>query len=104
MYESQGLDDEDFQSVYGKPLSVGNCVACGAFFALCFLHLVPQSEEKCKKQRAKMAPQATSPLKEVFQRRIESIHRPDLGIPYMSVILILIKCVSVPFKSKIQVS
>lgn len=46
MYESQGLDDEDFQSVFGKPLSVGNCVACGAFFALCFLHLVPQSEEK----------------------------------------------------------
>jgi len=42
----QGLDDEDFQSVFGKPLSVGNCVACGAFFALCFLHLVPQSEEK----------------------------------------------------------
>jgi len=42
----QGLDDEDFQSVFRKPLSMANCVACGAFFALCFLHLVPQSEEK----------------------------------------------------------
>ena len=25
---------------------MANCVACGAFFALCFLHMVPQSEEK----------------------------------------------------------
>ena len=29
-----------------KPLSIGNCLACGAFTALCFLHLLPQSDTK----------------------------------------------------------
>ena len=54
---SQGLEDEDFQSVFRKPLSIANCVACGAFFALCFLHLVPQSEEKWEGVFTKLAQQ-----------------------------------------------
>jgi hypothetical protein len=32
----------------GKILSYGNSVACGAFLAMCFLHLVPQMEHKWK--------------------------------------------------------
>ena len=31
-----------------RPLSVGNSVSCGAFLALCFLHLLPHSQEKWK--------------------------------------------------------
>ena len=37
-------------TLLNKPaaLSIGNCVACGAFTALCFLHLLPESETKWK--------------------------------------------------------
>lgn len=41
-----GNDSHDFEQYFSKHLSFGNCVACGAFFAICFLHLLPQSQEK----------------------------------------------------------
>lgn len=38
--------DNDFGVTLRKPLSMANCMACGAFLALCFLHLIPQSQHK----------------------------------------------------------
>ena len=43
------LKNEKCQVSWGKILHFGNCVASGAFFALCFMHLVPQTQQKWRK-------------------------------------------------------
>ena len=40
-------DIEDFKD--SKVISLGNSLACGVFFALCFLHLIPHSGHKWEK-------------------------------------------------------
>lgn len=38
--------DNDFGVTLRRPLSMANCMSCGAFLALCLLHLIPQSQQK----------------------------------------------------------
>ena len=42
--QKEGSVVEDFKD--SKAISLGNSLACGVFFALCFLHLVPHSVHK----------------------------------------------------------